>query len=268
MKHSLILLTLLAMPCVITSCKDDAENQATASEKVVMIYDKIMPDSPEKGAFYAGYRGDTTNLEKRSGDAIDWYVWGAALSGRTELVLQCLALGEHVSRGDALEGAAAGGHKDLVQTLLDKGADPSRGLRGAAMGGHSDLVQLMLEKGAEPDAGLQGAAMGGHLDIVKLMLEHGAYIEKDDALKYASGLGHCDIVQFLLQRGTDPNDGLRAAANKGQAAVLKLLLAHPNIRVNEKGYQGKTPLDHATEKGHTECVNLLRAAGGKRGNEL
>ena len=267
MKHSLILLTLLAMPCVITSCKDDAENQATASEKVVMIYDKILPDSPEKGAFYAGYRGDTTNLEKRSGDAIDWYVWGAALAGRTELVLQCLALGEHVSRGDALEGAAAGGHKDLVQTLLDKGADPSRGLRGAAMGGHSDLVQLMLGKGADPDAGLQGAAQGGHLNIVKLMFEHGAD-RKDKPLAFASGFGHCDIVQFLLQRGTDPNVGLKYAAVMGQAAVLKLLLAHPNIRVNEKDYQGKTPLDHATEKGHTECVNLLRAAGGKRGNEL
>ena len=267
MKHSLILLTLLAVPCVITSCKDDAENQATASEKVVMIYDKIMRDGPEKGAFYAGYRGDTTNLEKRSGDAIDWYVWGAALAGRTELVLQCLALGEHVSRGDALEGAAAGGHKDLVQTLLDKGADPSRGLRGAAMGGHSDLVQLMLGKGADPDAGLQGAAQGGHLNIVKLMFEHGAD-RKDKPLAFASGFGHCDIVQFLLQRGTDPNVGLKYAAEMGQAAVLKLLLAHPNIRVNEKDYQGKTPLDYAAEKGHTECVNLLRAAGGKRGNEL
>ena len=270
MKHSLILLTLLAMPCVITSCKDDAENQAatqTAAEKVFMIYEKIMRDGPEKGDFYAGYRGDTTNLEKHSSGAIDWYVCGAALAGRTELVLQCLALGEHVSRGDALEGAAAGGHKDLVQILLDKGVSPKPGLFGAAMGGHLDLVQLMLDKGAKPNMGLRGAAMGGHLNIVKLMFEHGAD-EKDKALASASGFGHCDIVQFLLQRGTDPNDGLRAAANMGQAAVLKLLLAHPNIRVNEKDYQGKTPLDHATEKGHTECVNLLRAAGGKRGNEL
>ena len=265
MKHSLILLTLLAVPCVITSCKDDAENQAatqTAAEKVLKIYEKIMPDGPEKGAFYAGYRGDAAQLERISGKDIDMYGMGAALAGRTELVMQCIARDEG-ALNDALWGAAAGDHKDLVLILLDKGARPKTGLIGAAMGGHLELVHLMLDKGAKPDMGLKGAAMGGHLDIVKLMFEHGAD-EKDDALEIASGLGYCDIVQFLLQRGTDPNDGLKSAADMGQAEVLKLLLAHPNIRVNEKDYQGKTPLDYATEKGHTECVNLLRAAGGKR----
>ena len=270
MKHSLILLTLLAVPCVITSCKDDSNSQATtetAAEKVLKIYEKIMPDGPEKGAFYAGYRGDTTNLERISGQAIDMYGMGAALAGRTELVLQCLALDKGVSIGDALSGAAAGGHKDLVQILLDKGADEDRGLQGAALGGHSDLIQLMLDRGADPNDGLAWAAAGGHLNIVKSMFERGAD-NKGTALDGASHLGHCDIVQFLLQRGADPNRGLKSAAEMGQAEVLKLLLAHPNIRVNEKDYHGKTPLDYATEKGHTECVNLLRAAGGKRGNEL
>ena len=265
MKHSLILLTLLAIPCVITSCKDDSNNQATtetAAEKVLKIYEKSVPDGPKKGAFYAGYRGDTNYLERISGQSLDSYVWGAALAGRTELVMRCIALDEG-ALNDALMGAAAGGHKDLVQILLDKGVRPKTGLIGAAMGGHLDLVQLMLDKGAKPNMGLLGAAMGGHLDIVKLMFEHGAD-ENDEALEFASGFGHCDIVQFLLQRGTDPNDGLKYAADMGQAEVLKLLLAHPNIRVNEKDSQGKTPLDYAAEKGHTECVNLLRAAGGKR----
>ena len=269
MKTSLLLLSLLAVPCVITSCKDDAENQAatqTAAEKVFMIYEKSVPDGPEKGAFYAGYRGDTNYLERISGQSLDSYVWGAALAGRTELVLRCIALDEG-ALNDALWGAAAGGHKDLVQILLDKGVNPKTGLIGAAMGGHLELVHLMLDKGAKPDMGLKGAAIGGHLNIVKLMFEHGAD-EKDEALELASGFGHCDIVQFLLQRGTDPNDGLKSAADMGQAEVLKLLLAHPNIRVNEKDSQGKTPLDYATEKGHTECVNLLRAAGGKRGSEF
>jgi len=269
MKTSLLFLSLLAVPCVITSCKDDAENQAatqTAAEKVFMIYEKTMPDGSEKGAFYAGYRGDTNYLERISGQSLEPYGLGAALAGRTELVLRCIALDEG-ALNDALMGAAAGGHKDLVQILLDKGVKPKTGLIGAAMGGHLDLVQLMLDKGANPKMGLMGAAMGGHLNIVKLMFEYGAN-EKDEALEVASGLGHCDIVQFLLQRGADPNGGLKSAAEMGQAAVLKLLLAHPNIRVNEKDSKGKTPLDYATEKGHIECVNLLRAAGGKRGSKF
>lgn len=71
-------------------------------------------------------------------------------------------------------GVALGGHMELVERMLEKGADPDMGLAGAAAGGHMELVELMLEKGANPTDGLSVAARGGHKEIVKLLLEKGA----------------------------------------------------------------------------------------------
>lgn len=41
------------------------------------------------------------------------------------------------------------GHMELVERMLEKGADPDMGLAGAAAGGHMELVELLLEKGAD-----------------------------------------------------------------------------------------------------------------------
>jgi hypothetical protein len=41
----------------------------------------------------------------------------------------------------ALEGASKGGHKDLIEFFIDKGAyDLNRGLYGASFGGYNNLV--------------------------------------------------------------------------------------------------------------------------------
>ena len=53
--------------------------------------------------------------------------------------------------------AAHNGHKDVVELLLDSGADPNQASRSgvtplheAAFGGHKDVVQLLLDRGADP----------------------------------------------------------------------------------------------------------------------
>ena len=44
--------------------------------------------------------------------------------------------------------AAIGGHKDLVEFFISKGAnDWNWGMRGAAEGGHQDLVDFFVAKG-------------------------------------------------------------------------------------------------------------------------
>ena len=94
-------------------------------------------------------------------------------------------------------GAAAGGHKELVQLMLDKGANNyNDGLAFAALVGHMDIVQLMLDKGADPNNGLSGAALGGHLDIVQLMLDKGA-TNLDYALRVSEHFGHTECAELI-----------------------------------------------------------------------
>ena len=51
------------------------------------------------------------------------------------------------------------------------------GLQVACNGGHMDIVQLMIEKGADNwNWGLQYACQDGHMDIVKLMIGKGATV--------------------------------------------------------------------------------------------
>ena len=96
-----------------------------------------------------------------------------------------------------LTKAAEGGHKDIVQLMIDKGANPDRGLFGAAEGGHKDIVQMMIDKGADDwNEGLAAAAFGGHIDIVQMMINKGA-TDWDLGRLAASLKGHQDITELL-----------------------------------------------------------------------
>ena len=240
MKRALLLLSLLAVPCVVTSCKDDAAPGTDTAAPDTSIttespLDKMckrmkamsMSDEDVK-IFRTAYEGDTTTLNNlKDGIHIDTYCTGAAAAGNKELVLQC----------------------------LDKGADPDYGLAYAAWGGHMEIVKLLLDKGARPAAGLSGAAEDGHMEIVKLLLDKGA--DPDWGLRWAAEGGHTDIVQLMLDNGADPNAGLRHAAEGGHMEIVKLLLD-----------KGATDLDSAynsaESKGHTKCAKLIRAAMKKK----
>ena len=95
----------------------------------------------------------------------------------------------------------------------------------AAEAGHLELVDLLLQHGADPNAlTLEGwcplclAAAQGHLLVVKRLQPTGACLEKEEVLKKPidlrkgfSGLegallisferGHSDIVEFLTKEG-------------------------------------------------------------------
>lgn len=57
------------------------------------------------------------------------------------------------------------------------------------------------------------------------------------------------------------NTLLHVVAAAGDAEYLKVLLSLTDVNVNAKNAKGQTPLDLATEKGHTDIANLLKAAG-------
>jgi hypothetical protein len=81
--------------------------------------------------------------------------------------------------------------------------NPNGGLAKACRGGHRDLVDFMIQKGATDwNWGLKGACQGGNRDLVDLMIEKGA-THWDRALREACLGGHPDLADFMIQKGAD-----------------------------------------------------------------
>src|SRR3989344_1416031 len=91
----------------------------------------------------------------------------AARQGSLFRVNELVRQGADVNYG--MRGAAYGGHKELVDLFVKKGAtDWNYGMYGAAYGGHKELVDLFVKKGANDwNLGMYGAAEGGHKDLVE-----------------------------------------------------------------------------------------------------
>ena len=169
MKRALLLLSLLSVPCVVTSCKDDAAPgtsittetdtaapstgtaSADAAAATVSPLDKLCKllklygySDAEIKIFRAGYEGDTVTLESlKDKKHIGIYCTGAAAAGNKELVLQCLDKGA-TDYNDGLQVAALGGHMDIVQLMLDKGAtDLDKALQAAEDFGHTECAELI-----------------------------------------------------------------------------------------------------------------------------
>ena len=60
-------------------------------------------------------------------------------------------------------------------------------------------------------------------------------------MDYAAFYGHMEIAELLIEKGAD---------------------------VKAKDMNGKTPLDEAIKRKHTEIADFLRKHGGKTGEEL
>ncbi|KOS23183.1 Ankyrin-3 [Escovopsis weberi] len=186
--------------------------------------------------------------------------------------------------GNALTAAAFDGNLELVQLLIEAGADVNHAdgwaLQTAATEGYDKIVEELLSHGADVNActsnanfkqgtALQGACESGKANIVELLLGHDANPNLGtgpDAppVVAAAMRGEDGIVSHLVQAkadldvfgGSDHSTPLINAAAYLPQASLKLIL-DAGADINLPNDEGESALIVAARRGEVEAVTFL-----------
>lgn len=189
----------------------------------------------------------------------------------------------HMSRQSMVYIAAAYGSSEVLEVLLEAGADPNieggackTALQAACKYQQESLVRILLDSGVDPniqecgdcDNALQQACSDGKDDVVRLLLERGA-----DPNLYGGRFGGTfqagcfsgkeQIVRLLLEKGADTKyrggafgTPLLAAIENGSETVVKFLLEN-GAQLEERSISGQSPLCKAICGSHSKIVNHL-----------
>ncbi|KAL3116325.1 hypothetical protein niasHT_002408 [Heterodera trifolii] len=182
-------------------------------------------------------------------------------------------------------------HTEIVDLLLEKGADPNEPVADqvnnintnmtplflAVRHANLPLCRVLVARGANVDLGtdfattpLMIACRRSQTEIVTFLVENGANINLQNgdgatALMYACNKGNVDIVRLLLSHGANVEltdfEGyflLTDAAFGGSLEVCRLLVEEWAADVNQQTIQERyTALIFAASRGHLAIVNFL-----------
>jgi len=167
-------------------------------------------------------------------------------------------------------------------------------LDSAAENGNLRMLKLLVKHGANLNGNrkdyppLKRAIYHGKLNSVQFLLNCGASLAVQPSLLACAVTMHksmysnkMEIIELLLNTGVDVNEktlvddqvvqmginergnsALSIATRFGEIEIVAMLLAHPEINVNIKTDNGKTPLDIAIEKRNNNlCCYNCKARG-------
>ena len=190
----------------------------------------------------------------------------AAFAGHQDVVNLLLTRGADVNArggpfGSAMQAALSQKDYDIVEILVRNGYVGEEGataLHQAAWGGHVEVVEFLINKGADIEAQdpwgttvLHWAAWRGHVEVMKLLLDSGANPDTQDSaggspLHFAAHSGQESMVQVLLNYGANVN--------------AKAVFRYVRIKcrdVEQRCTPGRTPLHEAAWAGRNGVITLL-----------
>jgi ankyrin repeat protein len=271
----------------------EARLLSTSKDSVVSHLGLIVSD-PKSVHFPVWYTKCQTSRDRRLSSSLP-HLTVVCFLGHDVLVKTFLDNNADVNaqdaiHGNALQAASEEGHEQIVDMLLDRGAEInvttkggvySNALQAASYRGHRHIVEMLLNRGADVNINarsryhtnaLQAASERGHKQIVELLLDRGANVNAQggyysNALQAASKAGHEQIVEILLDRGAEVNaqDGrfghaLQAASYGGHEQIVKLLLDRGADIHAQDGVLGDA-LQAASMKRHDQIAEMLLNRG-------
>ncbi|CAM1295460.1 Uncharacterised protein g1290 [Pycnogonum litorale] len=162
----------------------------------------------------------------------------------------------------------------------------------AAVSSHKEIVDILLNAGADPlpvdrkgETVLHHAALSGQIEIVKLIFKHierngGDFLAKEfvtrkckegnTVLHVATDCGHSEIVKFILKAGCSANISrksliypLHLAAENDDVATMKLLMDGA-AEVDCLNITKETPLHRAAVYDCVDAIDYLISKGGDK----
>ncbi|MEE9442099.1 MAG: ankyrin repeat domain-containing protein [candidate division Zixibacteria bacterium] len=262
--------------------KQDESGKSPLHHAIEMNYTDI--------ARYLIAQGANTNLTDNDNESPLHY---SASAGNLEIA-RLLLDGESVSLNDTsavkrggsvgnwtpLHLACLNSHPDMVQLLLEYGADieATDGVKRTPLilsveGGDMQVVRILVENGADINAqairsytALLWAARNGFEEMVNYLVDRGAAIEPDVlqlAFQMAVLNGMDRLLELVLEQGfnieeiaqRDP-DFICPAAAGGSARVVELLVGYGFV-LEQADKDGWTPLHYAASEGHVDVIEYM-----------
>lgn len=157
--------------------------------------------------------------------AWDDALFAAIECGRRDLVHLFIDKGE-TQWDRALMIAAEHNKRDLVDLFIAKGGSLRFGFHGAGKGGHCDLAEYLISR---------GATLYFHAFILAAEAGHGDFLERfnpndkyawNEALRHATKGGHCTVVNLCISKGADAfSSMLWIAAANGHRKLADLAIS-------------------------------------------